>query len=287
MNEIRFESTAKFSDTAETLKNKLNKSIEKYQDECTFDNSEASLVWIIRGGIEYFDCIDSDFLGDGNSSGIPSMKADHFANNFYRFYNAIEELAKLWKVQFCKPDEIKLLNDIRTLIVHSGEQLCNIESLELKGYKDSQLGRIFKNDDKEPLNFMRFKEHFSKYDYCIQVWNDRHNKSKQKQLAEAYYNQQNNDFYDIDIYVKAEDIRDTLLTMVENFLNIGEMQKLKLRKEHKLPDIKERVIDLNNHMIDFDKISNLISKDCRGGYLIENGLTYWDGFGLQKIIQLC
>ena len=33
-----------------------------------------------------------------------------------------------------------MLLDIRTLIVHSGEQLSKLESLELEGYKDSQLG---------------------------------------------------------------------------------------------------------------------------------------------------
>ncbi len=46
-----------------------------------------------------------------------------------------------------------MLLDIRTLIVHSGEQLSKLESLELEGYKDSQLGRIFSRRDRNPFYF--------------------------------------------------------------------------------------------------------------------------------------
>lgn len=50
------------------------------------------MVWIIRGCIDYFDQLDNEFLGIGNKSGIPSMQADHFANNLYRLNNAMKYL---------------------------------------------------------------------------------------------------------------------------------------------------------------------------------------------------
>lgn len=55
-----------------------------------------------------------------------------------------------------KNDELKMLLDIRTLIVHSGEQLSKLESLELEGYKDSQLGRIFSRRDRNPFYFFKW-----------------------------------------------------------------------------------------------------------------------------------
>lgn len=222
-------------------------------------------------------------MGTGNGNGVPDMKADNFANNLYRVNNAIDYLSNLWGVKYDKPDEISFLLDIRTLIVHSGEKLSKIESLELEGYKDSQLGRILKNDDRSLLKFIRFKDCLSEYDYCIQVWNDRHSKLKKKHLTEVDYSQQNNDFYDISIYLKTEEVKNALLLMIENFLNSSERKEVKFKRSNELPNIKDKVIDCENHIINFEKISTLVSKNLRGGYLTENGLSYWDGFGLEKL----
>ena len=128
-----------FYGTVKELKKKFEEKIEVYQTPTTYSNAEASLLWIIRGSIEYFDKLDIDFLGVENESGIPSMKADYFANNTYRLINSIDNLAGLWKMKIEKPDELKFLLDIRTLIVHSGELLNKVESLRLEGYKDNQL----------------------------------------------------------------------------------------------------------------------------------------------------
>jgi len=50
---------------------------------------------------------------------------------------------------------MKLLLAIRTLITHSGEQLT-ILKLELKDYKDSQLGRILNPQEGEANGTLRF-----------------------------------------------------------------------------------------------------------------------------------
>lgn len=68
--------------------------------------------------------------------------------------NFIDYLGRLWEVKVEKNDGLKLLLDIRTLIVHSGEQLTKLESLELEGYKNSQLGRIFSRRDHNPFHFL-------------------------------------------------------------------------------------------------------------------------------------
>lgn len=268
--------------TAENLKNKLDQNIEKYQNEITFKNTEALLVWIIRGCIDYFDNLKSDFLGEGNTSGIPNMQADYFANNIYRLVNAIDYFSRLWKFDIVKNKEILLLLDIRTLIVHSGEQLTKVESLELANYKDSQLGRIFSSKRHNPFNFIG---EFSDMDYCIQVWNDKHDKSKRKCLVEVDYDMKKENYYDISIYLKADDVRNIMLLYVSYFLDNSDKAP-NLRKEvKKLPDIKNRVINEKDFDINFDKIATFVSKDLRGGYIIESGIHHWNGFGLKRLLE--
>jgi len=282
VDSIRVVSDEKFLSTAENLKKKLEQNIEKYQNEITFNNTEASLVWIIRGCIEYFDKLESDFLGEGNVSGIPNMRADHFANNIYRLVNAIDYYSRLWNIDIVKNKEISLLLDIRTLFVHSGEQLTKVKSLELADYKDSQLGRIFKSNGHNPFKFIGV---FSDMDYCIEIWNDKHDKSKRKCLAEVDYDMKKENYHDILIYLKAADVRNIMLLYVSCFLGIRDKTP-NLRKEvKKLPDIKNRVINEKNSDINFDKIADLVSKDLRGGYIIESGIHHWNGFGLKRLLE--
>lgn len=66
--------------------------------------------------MDKFDSLNDKFLGDGNASGIPSIKADHFANNIYRLINAIDYLGRPQKVEVERDEELKLSLDIRTLI---------------------------------------------------------------------------------------------------------------------------------------------------------------------------
>ncbi|MGG1149696.1 hypothetical protein [Bacillus wiedmannii] len=88
--------STEFNATVKDLKDRFNEYQEKHQTETTFHNSEASLAWIMKGYIDYFDQLDSGFLGTGNKSGIPDMKSDRFVNNLYRLYNAMEYLGGLW-----------------------------------------------------------------------------------------------------------------------------------------------------------------------------------------------
>ncbi|MGL4695735.1 hypothetical protein [Enterococcus larvae] len=279
MEKIKLNSSKKFSGTAKELKEKFEEKVDIYQTPTTYSNTEAPLLWIIRGSIKYFDKLDTKFLGIGNESGIPSMKADYFANNTYRLINAIDYLAELWKLKIEKSDELKFLLDIRTLIVHSGEPINKVESLKLEGYKDSQLGRIFPR--KECIAFP-FPEEYSDMDYCIEVWNDKHDKTKKHNLSKVDHHVENESYCDTGIYLKSSDVRDIMLCHIGKFIDCGNKTK-QSQKVKKLPNIKAKVIDMESDTIDFDKIADLISKDLRGGYFKERGIEYWDGFGLKRL----
>ncbi|MCG5102542.1 hypothetical protein [Oceanobacillus alkalisoli] len=281
MNNIKLLSPQQFSGTAEELKDNLEEKLLLYHSPTTYANTEASLLWIIRGCIDYFDTLDPSFLGKGNASGVPSMEADHFVNNVYRLTNAIDYLARLWKIEIQKSDELKFLLDIRTLIVHSGEQLTKIESLKLEGFKDSQLGRIFHRQDCNPF---RFLGEFSHMDYCLVIWNDKHDRNKKNNLSEVDYHIKNESYRDLSIYLKSSDIRNILLSYIQDFLDTGNGRKTST-KVKKLPDIKDRVINEEEKNINFDTIAKLISKDLRGGYFKENGIEYWKGFGLKRLYE--
>lgn len=281
MKSLEFKTNTEFFGTNEILKKMLDKNVDLFQSDITYANTEAALVEIVSGCIDYFYKLDNTFLGEGNVQGVPSMEADHFANNLYRLLNSIDYLGKLWKLKVVEPQELKLLKDIRTLIVHSGEQLSKIESLELENYKDSQLGRILKKGSQRAFPF---PEAYSKADYCIEIWNDKHSKGKQYNISQVDYHIENDSYYDCSIYLSSIDIRNFILSYIENFFKGADSVKL-LIKSKKLPMIKDKVIDRKNHEIDFDRIAGLISKDTRGGYIKEQGLVHWSGFGLQRLYQ--
>lgn len=279
MEKIKLNSSKKFSGTAKELKEKFEEKVDIYQTPTTYSNTEAPLLWIIRGSIKYFDQLDTEFLGIGNESGIPSMKADHFANNSYRLINAIDYLANFWELKIEKSDELKFLLDIRTLIVHSGEPINKVESLKLEGYKDSQLGRIFTRKESRAFPFL---DEYSDMDYRIEVWNDKHDKTKKHNISKVDHHLENESYCDTGIYLKASDVRDIMLCHIEKFVDCGNKTKSS-QKVKKLPDIKAKVISFESDTIDFDKIADLISKDLRGGYFKESGIEYWDGFGLKRL----
>lgn len=281
MHDIKLVSHQQFTGTSEELKNKLEEKALMYHSATTYANSEAALLWIIRGCIDYFDKLDPLFLGEGNASGIPNMEADHFANNMYRLDKAIKYLARLWKLELERTAALNLLLDIRTLIVHSGEQLIRVESLELEGYKDSQLGRIISRFGHYPFHFL---DAFSDMDYCIEIWNDKQDKKKKYNLSEVDYHIKNESYYDLSIYLKSADVRNIVLSYIENFLDCGNEPKAS-REVKKLPKIKDRVIDEEAKSIDFNRIAHLISKDLRGGYFKENGIEHWKGFGLRRLYE--
>lgn len=278
MKSIELTSELIFDGDVSELKKEFNQTIESYPVECKFVNTEAALTWIVRGGIDYFDKLDSNFLGKGNASGIPSMEADHFANNFYRLSNTLDYLCDLWKINLNQSKEWQLLSDIRTFIIHSGERVDRIASLALRDYKDAQLGRIFKKDEDTFSRYNVEKE----FDYRIQIWTDKQDKSKSRPENEVDYDNRMENFRDVDIYLRAEDVRNIILLQVKSFTATmkGKPIENKLRKE--LPsELKDRVIN----DLDFDKLENLVKNKRRGGYFIENGEAIWDGFGLKRLYQ--
>ena len=279
MEKIMLNPHMQFSGTAEELKDKFEEVVEAYQIPTSYANTENSLIWIIRGSFEYFDQLDEDFLGEGNDSGIPNMKADHFANNINRLLKSIDYLSGLWELNTEKSDEVNLLLDIRTLIVHSGEQLSKIESLKLEGYKDSQLGRIYSRKDSRGFHF---PEEYFDVDYCIEIWNDKHDHTKKRNLHKIDHNIKNQSYVDISIYLKHSDVRDVMLCHIKKFIDCGNKNKPN-QKVIKFPNIKDRFINMESDTIEFKKIANLISRYPKKDYFQKNGIDYWNGFGLERL----
>ncbi|XKK20042.1 hypothetical protein HFP66_01375 [Bacillus sp. A17A.1] len=214
------------------------------------------------------------------------MKADHFVNNLYRLYNAMEYLEGLWGLHYKILDEFYILLDIRTLIVHSGERLTKIKSLELKGYKDSQLWQIFSNKENDSFTKLRYfnNKSLAEMDYCLEIASDKYDKFKKDNLSTVDHQIQNESYSDQRIYLKTKQIRNIVLTQIEYFINSAGKIKSVI-SARKLPDIKDPVIVKEGKEVDFDKIAQLVSKDLRGGYLIEDGIEYWKGFGLNRLLE--
>ncbi|MGM2834412.1 hypothetical protein ACS2TZ_37495, partial [Bacillus cereus group sp. Bce025] len=57
-----------------------------------------------------------------------------------------------------------------------------------------------------------------------------------------------------------------------------------VKSTRKFPPI-EVIIDKENNKVNFDKIAELVSKDLRGGYIIESGIEHWNGFGLKRLME--
>lgn len=275
MNSIELTAEYLFAGDVSELKNNFDEIIKSHPGKYKFVNTEAALLGIVRGGLDYFDKLDSSFLGKENDSSIPSMEADYFANNFYRLSNTLDYLAKLWIVPIADSKEWNLLKDIRTLIVHSGGQLTNIESLELENYKDAQLGRIIRS--RENRIFRAFNK--SNFDYCIQVWTDKHDTSKRPENEVDYDNRKQN-FRDIDILLNAADVRNIVLSRIELFISEVKGKSPDVKKIPKLPEAVKDQIVVDG---DFDKLEALIRNKHRGDYIIENEKAIWFGFGLQRL----
>ncbi|MGL6056836.1 MAG: hypothetical protein ACRC17_00780, partial [Culicoidibacterales bacterium] len=252
--------------SADEIKKAFERVVEKQPTK--FANTEASLIWIIRGTIDFFADLSEDFLGEGNETGIPTEKADHFANNFYRLSNSLNTLAKFWGVPIKEIEEWNILKDLRTLIVHSGEQITRVSSIELQNYKDAQLGRIYKRG----CSLI----HNDEYDYCLSIWTDKHDKFKTRHENEVDYDLQQGNYRDVYFYVNAVDVRRIVLDYVWLFISLAD--KLEL-KEKPIKLIPEALKDKITNDLDLDKLEEFIKSRKRGGYIIENNKHYWQGFG--------
>lgn len=278
MKEIELTSELAFEEDINKLKNDFEEIIDSHPRKYEFHNTEASLFWICRAGIDYFDGLDSKFLGKGNESGIPSIETDHFVNNFYRVSNTLNYLSRLWNVRLKETKGWNLLEDIRTFIVHSGEPITKIKSIELKNYKDAQLGRIILTSENKFSQFSTIKN----YDYYIQIWTDKHDTSNIRQENEVDYDSRKENFRDINIYLNAKDVRNIILSRIELFISKVNGSEPSLKKIKPLPEaVKNQVIN----ECDFDKLEKLIRNKNRGRYSIENKEAYWGGFGLKRLYE--
>lgn len=284
--DLKLKRISKFNGSIDDLKCKFDDFIERNPNTNKFLNTKASLYWIVRGSLSYFDELDSKFLGDNNDNGIPNESADHFVNTFYRLSNSLDYLFKMWHKQdsFKHSDNWNILSDIRTLIVHSGEQITNLNSFKsigFKNYKDAQLGRLL-NTKGDSGKFVRLLySDSSKFDYLIRCWTDKHDLSKSRRENDLNYDNDHENFDEIVILINAKDVRDVVLSEVEQFLNHESGKPVPTKKSKVLPkEVKKQVV----RNCDFDKLENLISKRSRGGYFIDDG-SYWDGFGLKRIMD--
>lgn len=283
---LKLKRISKFNGSIDDLKCKFYDFIERNPNTNKFLNTKASLPWIVRGSLLYFDELDSKFLGDNNYNGIPNESADHFANTFYRLSNSLDYLFKMWHKQdsFEYSDNWNILIDIRTLIVHSGEQITNLNSFKsigFKNYKDVQLDRLL-NTKSNSCKFMElWYPESSNFDYLITCETDRHDLSKSRCENDLNYDNDHKNFDEIAILINAKDVRDVVLSEIEQFLNQESGKPVPIKKSKVLPkEVKKQVVC----NCDFDKLGNLISKRSRGGYSIDDG-SYWDGFGLKRIMK--
>lgn len=281
-NKILIECSNTFHGSSDELIKNLERLIENKRNEKTFLNSEASMFWIMKGCIKYFNELGSNFLGNSNVEGIPSSLADHFASNLYRLGNAMRSLGEFWKIPTSFSEEFKILLDIRTFIIHSGEGINKTESIQFEGYKDTQLGLITKVDG-NPITNLRLLKNVQS-DYIITLWSDKHDE-KGRNINDLDYNIRNKNFIDTEVFISAYDVRNTVMVEIQKFLANDDTKQDKNNKTSKLPEIKKIVIDSLSNKIDFDKLAALISNSPRSTYIIENGLSHWGGYGLKRLLN--
>lgn len=284
MCKIKLNTNLVFNDSVNTLKEDFDKIVKPKLEMTNFTNTESSLIKIIQESLDYFDSLDSNFLGKESTSCTPNMETDHFANTFYRLSNSLDYIYKLLtkKDSFSKPNEWNILIDIRTLIAHSGEQISNLhspKSLEFEKYKDAQLEFIIKKGNTILSKLTDI------FDYCIQISTDNHDKSKNRPKNEVDYDNRKNNFKEIRFLVNSKDIKNIIFYTVKSFIDEIDASipnDYKNKKERKMPkEVKEIIV--NN--LDIDKLEKFIYRKKRGGYIIESGEPYWFGFGLKRILN--
>lgn len=278
MHGLTFKASRHFTGDTSALTANINKITNKLS--ISYANTQAPLVWIIRGAVEYFGSLGSDFLGEGNASGIPSIKADHFANNLYRLSNSLNYLSQLWKIKYKRSEDLNLLLDIRTLIVHSGEAITKLDWASQENYKDNQLWRIIKNS---PNSRMFFISSHKDDEYEIVVSSDKHDNGSKFHQAMVDYDSQNENQKDTSVYISSSEVRDTVLCNIENFVNAGLSKPQTPNKGNGIKNLKKYAENRQNDELDIDAIYNIIKDRPRGGVSEENSTVKWPGFGLKRL----
>ncbi|GBG94844.1 hypothetical protein LFYK43_13030 [Ligilactobacillus salitolerans] len=284
MNELFLKEQSPFLGKSENLVERLEVQAVRIAIPEAYTNTQAPMINFIRGSIEYFEELPSDFLGASTPEDNATPEADHFANTFYRLANSMQTLSQLWGSTYKISTEFKWLNDIRTLIVHSGENINPISLPNTNEYRDNQLWRILQNTERSHSWY--FDNSASDADYCIIMSSDKHDRQAVQHRAEVDYKANNDDNLDQWIYLWASSIRNIVLCEVEHFLDALEGVSLPDGPSHQLnKEILEHIIDFDNYRIDFSKVFTLTKKDRRSGVLVERGEVHWYGFGMQKLLE--
>lgn len=84
-----------FNSSVNKLKEDFDKIVKPKLEMTNFTNTASSIIKIIHESLDYFDSLDSNFLGKENISYVPNMETDHFANTFYRLNNSLKYTYKL------------------------------------------------------------------------------------------------------------------------------------------------------------------------------------------------
>ncbi len=278
MYELTFEASRHFAGDPSALEANINTITHKLSTP--YANTQAPLVWIIRGAVKYFDSLGSDFLGEGNASGVPSADADHFANNLYRLSNSLNYLSQLWKITYKRSENFNFLLDIRTLIVHSGEAITELKWASQENYKDNQLWRIIKNTRESSISFASSHKDA---EYKIVVSSDKHDNGSKYHLAMGDYDFQNENQKDTSVYISSEQVRDTVLCNIEDFERAALSKPQIHNKGNGINNLKKYAENRQNDELDVDAIYNIIKDRTRGGVSEENNTVDWPGFGLKRL----
>ncbi|AUV74089.1 hypothetical protein C1940_16620 (plasmid) [Lactiplantibacillus plantarum subsp. plantarum] len=264
----------------EELKGKLDRFIASRDPRSTDINTESSYNWILRGALAYFATLESDFLGASNDSGIPEMQSDHFANTFYRLSNTLNSYCQKLNISRKNSKNWDILSDIRTLIVHSGGAVKQLTALDDSNFKDDQLERIIKLDSTPLSKILKLKSPNADYRITIQL--DKHDRTRNSHKNDVDYDWNKENFVTKAIFFNSEDIKNTVLSEINKFLDLANNRTTVEEKPEKLPS-KAKPIVVDN--LDLDKLAEMLNNKDRGDYMIENGQNYWDGFGLKRLLD--
>lgn len=278
---ISLEKVETLNISLEELKCKLDRFIASRDPRSNDINTESSYNWILRGALAYFATLESDFLGASNDSGIPRMQSDHFANTFYRLSNTLNSYCQKLNISRKNSKNWDILSDIRTLIVHSGGAVKQLTVIDDSNFKDAQLDRI-KKIDKHSSNVLFPKKEQREQDYMISIQLDKHDRTRNSHRNDVDYDWNKENFVTKAIFINSENIKNTILSEINNFLDLANNQATVDEKPEKLPS-KAKPIVVDN--LDLDKLAGMLNNKIRGGYMIENGQRHWDGFGLKRLLD--
>ena len=73
MCKIKLNTNIVFNGSVNTLKEDFDKIVKPKLEMTNFTNTESSLIKIIQESLDYFDSLDSNFLGKETTSCTPNM----------------------------------------------------------------------------------------------------------------------------------------------------------------------------------------------------------------------